>query len=84
MAAATLSAYRNRRDFSSTPEPAGTAPPGGGSRFVVHKHHATADHYDLRLELVGVLPSRSSEYAQAELAWVLYQWQGNTPGGGRC
>lgn len=37
-----------------------------------------------RLELIGVLPSRASEYDQDDLAWVLYQWQGNQPWNGRC
>jgi peptidoglycan hydrolase CwlO-like protein len=37
-----------------------------------------------RLDLVGVLPSVASEYDQDEIAWVLYQWQGNSPWGGRC
>ena len=52
-----LSSYRDKRDFSRTSEPAGRAAAGGGTRFVVHKHSATADHYDLRLEHGGVLLS---------------------------
>ena len=52
----TLRDYRAKRDFSRTAEPAG-GEAGAGSRFVVHKHQATADHYDLRLELGGVLKS---------------------------
>ncbi|MET3897373.1 bifunctional non-homologous end joining protein LigD [Devosia sp. UYZn731] len=51
-----LQTYRAKRDFSKTTEPSGGGD-GGSSRFVVHKHSATADHYDLRLELDGVLKS---------------------------
>lgn len=51
-----LQAYHNKRDFATTSEPEGASGDGSG-RFVVHKHSATADHYDLRLELNGVLKS---------------------------
>ncbi|MBK8082390.1 MAG: DNA ligase D [Devosia sp.] len=57
MPADNLKPYRARRDFSRTSEPAGNEGASGGNRFVVHKHSATADHYDLRLELNGVLKS---------------------------
>lgn len=56
MATSKLTAYRSKRDFSRTPEPAGQLA-GDGNRFVVHKHHATADHYDLRLQVGDVLKS---------------------------
>ncbi|MER8676278.1 MULTISPECIES: DNA ligase D [unclassified Mesorhizobium] len=52
-----LKAYRAKREFTKTPEPAGGLISGDGNRFVVHKHHATADHYDLRLQVGGVLKS---------------------------
>jgi bifunctional non-homologous end joining protein LigD len=52
-----LRTYRSRRDFGRTTEPVGVTGAGGGNRFVVHKHHATSDRYDLRLELDGVLKS---------------------------
>ncbi|CAN7491782.1 DNA ligase D [Mesorhizobium amorphae] len=52
-----LRAYRAKREFTKTPEPAGGLLADEGNRFVVHKHHATADHYDLRLQVGGVLKS---------------------------
>ena len=50
-----LSAYRARRDFSKTEEPAGGGV--GGGIFVVQHHWARRDHYDFRLEIGGVLAS---------------------------
>jgi len=57
MANSKLRSYHAKRDFSKTSEPAGRASGAAGNRFVVHKHSATADHYDLRLEHEGVLKS---------------------------
>jgi bifunctional non-homologous end joining protein LigD len=53
-----LSAYRQKRDFQRTSEPRGDARSTAGSeRFVVQRHRARRRHYDLRLELDGVLVS---------------------------
>ena len=52
-----LSEYQKLRDFSKTPEPKGSARSGAGNMFVVHEHDATHLHYDLRLEIGGVLRS---------------------------
>ena len=51
-----LETYNAKRDFNKTPEPAGK-PEKGGREFVVQHHLATRDHYDLRLEIAGVLVS---------------------------
>jgi bifunctional non-homologous end joining protein LigD len=54
-----LEEYSAKRDFTVTPEPAGAlgATSSGELSFVVHKHAARALHYDLRLEVGGVLAS---------------------------
>src|SRR3984893_684747 len=53
-----LEEYKRKRDFNKTPEP----PPGkqvsrDGYSYLIQKHDATRLHYDLRLELDGVLLS---------------------------
>jgi len=54
-----LAEYRRKRDFSKTAEPSGdkTAPDTGRLRFVIQKHAASHLHFDLRLELDGVMKS---------------------------
>ena len=52
-----LKEYQRKRDFSRTGEPRGQKKAGAGNLFVVHKHAATRLHYDLRLEMDGVLKS---------------------------
>src|ERR671912_480223 len=52
-----LVAYKNKRNFGKTAEPKGRVRGAVGDRFCVQKHDATRLHYDLRLELDGVLKS---------------------------
>ena len=53
-----LSEYNAKRDFGKTPEPSGKAEPSeAGDLFIVQKHDATRLHWDLRLEVEGVLKS---------------------------
>ncbi len=54
-----LKDYASKRKFETTPEPRPDRRRGKGRRlvFVVQKHAARALHYDLRLELEGVLKS---------------------------
>lgn len=61
-----LAEYRRKRDFMRTAEPSGEEGESGRSlpshqdeplQFVVHKHAASHLHFDLRLELDGVMKS---------------------------
>jgi bifunctional non-homologous end joining protein LigD len=54
-----LKDYRRKRDFDVTSEPAGipSARAADGLRYVIQKHAASHLHFDLRLELGGVMKS---------------------------
>src|SRR5688572_17893171 len=56
-----LGEYRRKRDFSRTSEPGGDLPRRrprkGAPRFVIQKHAASHLHFDLRLEVEGVMKS---------------------------
>ena len=52
-----LQVYRKKRKFDVTPEPRGRASRSKGNQFVIQKHAARRLHYDLRLELDGVMKS---------------------------
>jgi bifunctional non-homologous end joining protein LigD len=57
MATSSLRDYHRKRNFTRTGEPRGKLRRKTGQLFVVHKHAARRLHYDLRLELDGVLKS---------------------------
>jgi bifunctional non-homologous end joining protein LigD len=65
-----LAAYRAKRSADTSPEPVGTVSAVPGRLFVVHKHAARQLHFDLRLEMDGVLRSwavpRGPSYDQAD------------------
>jgi bifunctional non-homologous end joining protein LigD len=56
-----LETYNKKRDFAKTAEPPGEVAPARGPNapalFMVQKHDATRLHYDLRLEMDGVMKS---------------------------
>ena len=55
-----LAGYRAKRDPESTPEPnASSSEAGNGPIFVVQEHDASSHHFDLRIEIDGVLKSWS-------------------------
>ncbi len=53
----SLDLYNEKRRFDKTPEPEGRFDLKNGLRFVVQRHKASRLHYDLRLEMGGVLKS---------------------------
>lgn len=53
-----LKEYKKRRDFKRTPEPSARRNKISKlKKFVVQKHYASVLHYDLRLEMQGILKS---------------------------
>ena len=52
-----LEKYKERRKFGKTPEPKAEIKEGKNNIYVIQKHDASHLHYDLRLEMEGVLKS---------------------------
>ncbi len=58
MATHSLNEYQRKRDFKRSQEPAGAAAAvEAGHLYVMHKHAARHEHFDLRIEQDGVLRS---------------------------
>src|SRR5262245_15752719 len=53
----SLEEYRRKRVFTRTPEPPAEVKVGEGKNFFIQRHSARRLHYDLRLEMDGVLKS---------------------------
>jgi DNA ligase D-like protein (predicted 3'-phosphoesterase) len=55
----SLKTYKAKRKFSKTPEPEGKSIKGKSKKpiFVIHRHDASHLHWDLRLEMNGILKS---------------------------
>ncbi len=53
----SLATYRAKRSADTSPEPVGHVAETEGRLFVVHKHAASRLHWDLRIEMDGVLKS---------------------------
>jgi bifunctional non-homologous end joining protein LigD len=53
----SLEEYKRKRVFTRTPEPPAAVTEGAGNRFFIQRHSARRLHYDLRLEMDGVLKS---------------------------
>ena len=54
----SLDEYRRKRDFDQTTEPANSGrASAGGPIYVIQRHNASTLHYDVRLEVDGVLKS---------------------------
>ena len=72
-----LKVYKEKRDFSRTPEPSAALGVGEGREFVVQKHDARRLHFDLRLELGGTLKSWAITRGLASPGPLLRQlWRG--------
>lgn len=53
----SLEEYKKKRDLKKTNEPGGKVKKGKNEIYVIQKHDASHLHYDLRLEMDGVLKS---------------------------
>ncbi|MHA1410471.1 MAG: DNA polymerase ligase N-terminal domain-containing protein [Candidatus Odinarchaeia archaeon] len=65
----SIDEYKRKRDFKKTPEPSSNIKGSHKRIFVIQEHHASHLHWDLRLELDGVLKS-----------WALPKEPPTTPG----